>query len=294
MANMSTQPDAITSPATFGRYRRMATLSLRELLFWLITCFFALQLLQAINFQSLALFQKSLSGLNIFYLFAMFVVLSSITDSEEARAADGIDLALCVGLGFALVLTSFSAHRASSAVLPTILAGYLIVRYWQNRHLRVAGMVLLAICIHLVWAKLLYIYFTPQLLRADALAVAGALEAFGFNLTRTGTFIAGASGHGIQLVGACSSFHNVSMAVLALTAITMFVRPYWVRQDIYYLLAACAVMVAINVIRMCLMAISLESYAYWHGSPGAHYIAALQTISLVALCYLGARAGARR
>jgi len=56
---------------------------------------------------------------------------------------------------------------------------------------------------------------------------------------RNTTFLS-PDGHAIALIGGCSSFNNVSTAVLACVAIAMLTRTEWVRRDFATLLPGSA------------------------------------------------------
>src|SRR5205807_2468033 len=128
--------------------------------------------------------------------------------------------------------------------------------------------VLLALSGQLVWGPVLFQFFTPELLGADAAIVGGILTWLRPDIVWTGTSFLGADGHSIALIGACSSFNNVSTAVLACATIAMLTRTEWVRRDIAAVAVACVAMVLINAVRIGLLAWSLASYRFWHDGAG--------------------------
>ena len=85
---------------------------------------------------------------------------------------------------------------------------------------------LLAVSGQLVWAPIVFQLFTPELLHADA-ALVGEDPGVGVagRMSWRGTTFIAPDGHTLVLVGACSSFNNVSSAVLACVAVTMLGAP---------------------------------------------------------------------
>jgi len=151
--------------------------------------------------------------------------------------------------------------------------------------------VLFALSAHLIWAPLLFRIFTPEILIADSAAVQMMLGLLRPDISVIGTTFSAGNGHTVTLVGACSSFQNISIASLAAVSVTMLVRPYWVRRDFLWLLAICVTMVAINVVRIGVLAWSFENYLYWHNGVGSQLLALFQTIIVAGMSYLGARSG---
>ena len=102
-----------------------------------------------------------------------------------------------------------------------------------DRNLKAAGAVLLAVSTQLVWGPIFFQLFTPELLKADAALVGTATDGDAarcclvqHDLLRARTVMP------FRLIAACSSFNNVSSAVLACVAVTMLRRNEWVRRDL--------------------------------------------------------------
>jgi hypothetical protein len=102
----------------------------------------------------------------------------------------------------------------------------------DDRNVRAAGVVLLALSTQLVWGPILFQFFTPELLRADAALVGEILKPLRPDIIWRGTTFVAPDGHAVTLIGGCSSFNNVSTAVLACVAITMLRRTEWFRRDV--------------------------------------------------------------
>ena len=154
-----------------------------------------------------------------------------------------------------------------------------------DRELKAAGTVLLALSVHLVWGPIVFQFFTPELLKADAALVGGMLKLVRPDAVWNDTTFYTTPDFAVSLVGACSSFHNLSTAVLACVVATMFMRTDWTRRDIPRLLAAIAIMIVMNDARICLLAWSPTAYAFWHNGAGAPLLGFLMTATLLAIAF---------
>jgi hypothetical protein len=173
-------------------------------------------------------------------------------------------------------------------LLATLTAAYLLITHDGDRNLRAAGGVLLAISAHLVWGPILFQFFTPELLRADAALVGEILGSLRPDIIWSGTTFSAPSGHSIVLVGACSSFNNVSTAVLACATITMLTRTEWIPRDIVTVAIASVVMILINAARLCLLAWSGALLLFWHEGAGAQILGIAQTLIILLIAWWGA------
>ena len=102
------------------------------------------------------------------------------------------------------------------------------------------------------------------------------------------TFIA-PDGHTLVLVGACSSFNNVSSAVLACVAVTMLARPEWRRRDLATVAIASVVMILVNSLRICLLTRSDASHLYWHNGMGEQILVISQTLIILLIAWWGVK-----
>jgi len=89
----------------------------------------------------------------------------------------------------------------------------------------------------------------------------------------------------ITLVGACSSFQNLSTALLACAAATMFMRTEWQKSDIPRVFLAGTVMIFINDFRLCLLVWDKNYYDFWHEGACAPLIGFFTTIVLLTIAF---------
>jgi hypothetical protein len=93
--------------------------------------------------------------------------------------------------------------------------------------------------------------------------------------------------HSIVVLSGCSSFHNISLGLLAWIALTKLARPVWVKADAAVALAVCAAVLLLNLLRIYLLALSAESYAYWHTGPGEQIFVWVTSATVVAIALAG-------
>ncbi|MBZ0216303.1 MAG: archaeosortase/exosortase family protein [Fimbriimonadaceae bacterium] len=265
----------------------------REVALWTVIYILANHALHAVDIQSLWSFVQSLASLNLIYWLACYVIVRNVLSSNDKPSAESTEIIAALFVGITISLTSFVGHRVGVGVMSTFVALYLLWFHNNDQALKAAGAVLLALSVHLVWGRILFQAFTPQLLTADAAAVDLVLSILRPDITLVGSTFYAANDHVVSLVGSCSSFNNVSIALLASVAVTMLVRHYWVRSDIVWLLAICIVMISINVLRLCVLAWDVDLYLYWHNGPGGPMLALAQTAIIGVMSYCGAMYGRR-
>ena len=274
-------PDMISSRVTRPVMRR-------ELFLWLATALFANQAIQLLDFGSLSAFAESLTLQNYIYWFGCYVCLYRLSESDPRASAESTDWYFAFSLMLAILLSSFIAYRFAIGFIATVLAFYLLVLCHKDRELRAAGSVLLALSAHLVWGPILFQFLTPELLRADAALVGNMLKLVRPDIIWNDTTFQTPGGFAISLVGACSSFHNLSTAFLACAAATMFMRTHWARRDFARFAAAVVVMIFMNDVRLCLLAWSPANYNFWHEGAGVPLLSFFETAALLTVAFWGA------
>jgi Transmembrane exosortase (Exosortase_EpsH) len=265
-----------------------APIGRRELLLWIVVCLFANQALLLLDVASLDAFATSLLTQNDIYWLACAVTLYRLSLSDPTAHADRLDWTLALALGGLLLLSSLLPYRFGIGLLTTAVALYLLLLDRGDRNLKAAGAVLLALSMQLVWGPIFFQLFTPELLKADSALIGSVLAVLRPDIVWTGTTFFAPDGHAVSLIAGCSSFNNVSTAVLACAAVVMLRRTEWVRGDIATVVIAGVVMILINVVRICLFVWSLDYHAYWHDGAGAQILAILETFVVLAIAWRGA------
>jgi exosortase/archaeosortase family protein len=259
----------------------------RELFCWTAICLLANQAVQLVDTSSFEAFAASLASQNYIYWLACYAVIYRLRLSDASARASRIDSWLVGAICVAILLTSFLPYRFGTGLLASITAGYFLTAANGDRQVKAAGIVLLALSTQLVWGPIFFQLFTPELLLADAALVGETLKAVRPDIVwRETTFIA-PDGHAIALIGGCSSFNNISTALLACVAVTMLARTEWVRRDLATVALACIAMILVNTLRICLLVWSARFHAYWHDGAGAQILGIGQTLLVLLIAWWG-------
>lgn len=265
----------------------------REAFLWPTVCLLANQAVQLIDTSSLSAFAVSLANQNLIYWIACYAAIYRLHTSDRTAFPTRADRWLLAVICFSIIPTSILPYRFATGILASATAGYFIYAAGAERNVRAAGIVLLALSTQLVWGPILFQLFTPELLRADGYLVGEILTSLRPDIIWRETTFIGPGGHALALVGGCSSFNNLSTALLACVAITMLARTEWERLDIGVIAIVVVIMILLNTLRICLLAWSGASYAYWHDGPGVAVFGLGQTLLVLWLAWYGAHLSRR-
>jgi hypothetical protein len=260
----------------------------RELLLWVVICLLANQSLLLLDVgSSFDAFAASLMTQNDIYWLACAVALYRLYLSDPTVRASRLDCVLAFALGVLILSTSLLPYRFGIGLLATLVALYLLLDH-GDRNLKAAGGVLLALSMQLVWGPIFFQLFTPELLKGDAALVGTVLMVLRPDIVWASTSFFAPDGHVVSLIAACSSFNNVSSALLACAAIAMLRRTDWVRTDIATILISGAAMILFNAARLCLFAWNDDYRLFWHDGGGATILAVAETFIVLAIAWWGA------
>jgi hypothetical protein len=252
------------------------TFSRRELFIWFAAILFATKLFQSVaQVSGLSLRDTHViqaAGLGAFQLLAWFAVFRLFAWESSKDPATGLDFAVIGLLGVVNVafgmINVMPAQRAVW-IVATLAALYIYFSSAKASYSRAAATVLFALAVQALWGPVFFSLFDYDLLRGDAALVGTLLD-----VTRSGYSwhdnVVGTQGHSIAIYSGCSSFHNVSLAMLCWVALTKLNRPTFIATDFIFGAAVCLVMIAVNVARLYVAALSFGAYEYWHNGNGAH------------------------
>ena len=260
---------AVALPATLSFTRR-------ELFIWFAAILFATKFFQSLLQVSGLSFRDSLfiqaAGISAFQLLAWFAVFRLLVREPSRAPASRQDFVVIGLLGIInIVLGIIDLMPAQRVIwiLATLAAIYIFLTNTKGSYSRAAAIVLMALCVQSLWGPIFFSLFAYDLLRADAAIVGAVLDVTRSGYTWHDNVIA-TQGHSIIIWSNCSSFHNVSLAMLCWVTLTKLNRPNWIATDLIFGAAACAVMIAVNVARLYVAALDVGSYEYWHNGNGAH------------------------
>jgi hypothetical protein len=270
-----------------GPRLRRFVLSRREIFIWIAVILFANQLADAIKgFGSTLKLIADLGAISIFQYMAWWVVYRFLWSSDGTPPAGWRDL-LAAGAFSLLILVPTGRMIWVAA---TGLAGYLCVFNDGDRRLRSAGIVLAALSVQELWGHLFFNLIALHLLRIETAAVGIMLEASKAGWVWNGNIITGPSGFGIVVFRECSSFHNLSLALLCWVTVTTMRCRNWRRGTLLAGASIGAVMIALNFVRLYLMALNVNSYNYWHHGMGAQIFAVGASLTILLLSLFHTRA----
>jgi hypothetical protein len=211
--------------------------------------------------------------------YAIFRLLGSSNSTPTAQWRDLLIVtALCLLL---LVPTSRMVWLAATGV-----SVYLWFFNRGDAKLRAAGIILGALSVQELWGHIFFNLVALPLLRAETAVVGTVLAAARAGTMWQDNIITGPSGFGIVVYTGCSSFHNLSLAMLCWITISKLRHQTWRGRDLIGGAIVGVVMIVLNFIRLYLMAWDVNLFEYWHNGTGAEIFAigSSLTVLVISLC----------
>jgi exosortase/archaeosortase family protein len=228
-----------------------------------------------------------LANLGVFQLIAwgaLFLLLQR--SSPRFRTADIAVLML-------ISLAALVPDDAGAWIGLTLMGLFLL---WRQRDkltgdpmVRAAAAIMLALATHLFWGRLLFELITFQTEIVDAHLAAGLL-ALMHRTVQLDHNIVTTAGQQIAIYEGCTSFKNISLALLCFVSLTKLMRPEWRRSDLATAAALIAATVGMNSLRLFLMASAGQGgFDYWHTGTGSQLIVAGLSALIPIVCLWGCR-----
>ena len=183
-----------------------------------------------------------------------------------------------------LILTVVPVPRLSWVAL-TLSSIYISRASLRGSAAQRAAIICLALTAPMLWGPVLMnAYFEPfQWL--DAWLISGVTRT-----ERLGNLVQLANGPGYLLIAqGCSSFHNISLAILASVTTNQMVGGTRSVARLGWCLLACASVLAVNVVRISLIGLHPNYYDMLHGPLGSTAANWLSLGLIGLICYLGVR-----
>lgn len=246
---------------------------------WLAALFVVSTIAANANGPSLGSFLFAVLNQNLIYVFGYAVIVKSVLASPDAPLGADVKIAALCGVPLILVigLTGVSDFDGLAAML----FGVLLVAT-KEPALRAAGIVFLALSANLFWGPVAFALFKDLIITVDATLAELALRVSGHEVQRTDYTLSAQDGHRVRIVGACSSFNNITLAVLAAVTALVAVNGRLSLKDIRPIVIVSLVVLAFNTIRLAVFASSYDSYLYWHNGEGAQVITLAFTALVIA------------
>lgn len=245
----------------------------------------AAQILSALHYNSTIDSIMNLAGISAVVWTAMFAALRIGLDERDGklRGWDAAILSAVIALSFLPV--------SLAAKLGLLICGiYLFVSSAPTSAPRRVALILLALTGPLIWGRVLLQLFAGPILALDAHLV-GLLT----GMEVSGNTIRFADRPGWMLIGdACSSVHNISLALVLWTTAAVVFR---LRIDRRYV-AAGALMMAwmflLNIGRLTLLGVRPQDYQYLHNGTGAALFGWAGLLGVAAIAAFGVLRAADR
>jgi hypothetical protein len=152
-----------------------------------------------------------------------------------------------------------------------------------------AGIVLAALSFQQLWGHFVFEILSYPLLRAETAVIGTILDATGTGAVWRDNIITEPDGHGLVILTACSSFHNLSIGLLCWISISRLRNQNWRSRDLTGAIIVAGIMVLVNGARLYMMALDTARYNYWHHGTGSQIFAVGASLAVLLICYLGAR-----
>jgi hypothetical protein len=239
---------------------------------------------------SLEVLVSNLLAVGIFQYLAWYAVFRLLASSEIAPAARWRDFLITAPLCLLVFLPTNRAIWVAASGIAT----YLFLTDNEDRKLRAAGIVLAALSVQELWGRLLFSLVADHLLRAEAAVIGTILEGAQPGTVWQDNAIMGPNGHGVIIISGCSSFHNLSLALLCWVTISRLRCQTWQVGDFVVGSAIGITMILLNLARILLMAWNVELYQYWHNGIGSEIFAIGASLTILLMSLYGSRLAARR
>lgn len=215
-----------------------------------------------------------------------------IFQSTQNTTASTATLVWAIALSALIVCFSFVPSSVGLGAGFGLL-GLLIIRTNAgDQNLKAAAICLFAIASHLTLAPIFFRVFLEPILAIDKYLLGNVFSALRPDILWTNARFTTPDGFGITLVGACSSFAGISVAITVHIGWAMRVRTFLTALDAVAICATAVLATLINITRLVLTGWSQPFYDFWHGidasAPGIMIAWTLQTSAILLGGYISA------
>jgi len=213
-------------------------------------------------------------GISVLVWVACFIAVSLLL-RQPSEAVTRNDLIL----GMAVTAAGLVPSANASWIALTGLGLYGMRCFEAGAPARRAAFVILAVTVPMFWSKLAFAMLSEWFLQADAILVSLIV-----GTERVGNTVGFADNSGyLFILPPCSSLADVSLAVLGWALFTQALTRRLSPKDIWWCLAACAAVIAINVTRIALMGLHPEHFELIHGAVGASVASFLALVAIIGI-----------
>lgn len=221
------------------------------------------------------------ANISVIVLFACFAGVTLLLRDNRTESIRAPDFAVAAVF---LLLVALPVSPASWLAVTGLSFYILLLRHGGSARGR-GAVILLAVTVPMLWSPILFHFFSEPILATDAAMVSWLL-----GTERVGNMVRMADGSANMVVFPdCSSLKNVSVAFLCWIGISRFVAHTPSRRDLLFCLAACGSVIAVNVVRICLMGCGQEYYHAIHNPQGDIAANTIMLVLTIGFCVLGVR-----
>ena len=193
---------------------------------------------------------------------AIYSVIKSKSETIVLSRADFAILSACA--------LSFLPPEPRLSFLGAAIAGiYFWRRAGQNTQLASVGQLWVAVSVYELWGPLFFRIVSAPIIQAEVALISKVGELLGFGLNMDGVLLRSPSGWFVIVIEGCSSFHNVSLALLVWLSLLKLGGAQVGRSNLAALGVGVIMIVCLNALQILLMTASEEEYGFWHTGNGA-------------------------
>jgi exosortase/archaeosortase family protein len=256
----------------------------RDIFIWAMVVLFInnlFSILTEVRFE----FFGELSAISIFQWMAWYAIFYLLSSSDTTSPARFRDIVVMAALCLLVLLPTSRMIWVAAA----IIAIYLLTMHRGDPKVRAAGAVLGALAVQQFWGHVLFNLVAFPLLRAETAVVGTMLQTTLPGTVWQDNIITSPNGFGLVIHTACSSYHNLSLAMLCWITVSKLYDQNWKSFDLIMGSAVVGTMLVLNLVRLYLMAYDINRYYYWHEGAGASIFAIGASLTIFSMSLYGSR-----
>ena len=191
----------------------------------------------------------------------------------------------------AVASLAFALPLRLAAGIPLTLVGVKFI-FGSDPRVRSFGQILLALAFYEWLGPLIFHLLSPWVLKAETIAVQAVLTPVG-GFARDGLVISTGGDHSIVIEEGCSAFQNVSLASLIWISLVKLETLTLRTPHLWICAAMAAATVALNTVRLAMMAQSYPMYEFWHNGGGVPIVSIAMLGAMLIICLGGLSVAAR-
>ena len=221
---------------------------------------------------------------SLLVVIAFMVIFHLLTDHTQSEHVENSDYWILMGVVVSLALSSNLGSPYDVPLIMGLVSMYYFSKYTTVRDSFFIGIVYLALAFNGFLAPLIFHLIKDVVLIGEVHAAAILNNLIGLEVAANGTRLTSEGGMRLQMVGGCSVYSNLSLAILGYASVKAFFRQKMVAADVLLLLALAMCLVLVNSVRLGLMTPDLTAYRYWHHGDGSMLVAVVQTALILLVC----------